>query len=76
MMIRVFHADHGPPHLHVQYGEFEAIAEIKTGAILKGKLPGRLERMLREWLSVRRREVMKAWNDAQAHKIPRRVRPL
>lgn len=75
MLIRVFHSDHDPPHLHVQYGEFEAIIEIKTGK-LKGKFPKRLERLLQEWLKLRREEVMKAWVDACDHKLPRRIKPL
>ena len=33
MIIRIFHADHAPPHLHVEYGEFQAIVKIQTGAI-------------------------------------------
>jgi len=76
MLIRVYHADHDPPHIHVQYGEYEAIAEIRTGRIIRGRLPRRVERILREWLRVRRREVVGAWRDARAHRTPRRVDPL
>ena len=31
---------------------------------------------MREWLKLRRREVMKSWEDAQEHKAPRRVKPI
>jgi len=76
MLIRVFHADHEPPHIHVQYGEYEAIVEIKTGNVLKGKLPRRLSGMVKKWLELRRSEVMKAWEDARAHRMPHKVKPL
>ena len=76
MIVRVFHADHAPPHVHVRYGDCEAIFEIKTGQLLHGKLPPRLEKVMREWLKLRRREVMKSWGDAQEHTAPRRVRPI
>ncbi len=76
MVIRVFHSDHNPPHIHVEYGEYEAIVEIESGAIITGKLPRRLERLVKEWLKERRKDVMKAWQDAREHKMPHRVKPL
>lgn len=76
MMIRVYHADHPPPHLHVQYGEFQTIVDIKSGKILKGKLPRPLQRILKSWLRKRQKEVMKAWDEAQAMRMPQRVKPL
>ena len=76
MLIRVFHSDHEPPHIHVQYGEYEAIVEIRTGNVLKGKLPKRLSGMVKKWLELRRSEVMKAWEDARSHRMPHKVKPL
>lgn len=76
MIIRIYHADHNPPHIHVQYGENEAIIEIRTGKLLHGSLPPRLSRLFSEWLKSRRNDIMRAWEDAQAHKTPRKVKPL
>lgn len=76
IVVRVFQGDHNPPHIHVQYGEFEAIFEIKSGKLLDGKLPPRARRILLEWLRIRELEVLKSWTDAQEFKAPRKVRPL
>lgn len=76
MLIRVFHSDHPPPHIHVEYGEFGAIVEIQTGRILKGKLPPRVLRLLREWLKGKRKEILAAWKEAQEHKIPRKIKAI
>ena len=76
MIIRIFHADHPPPHVHVQYGEHEAIVEILTGDIIKGSLPGRIKKITKEWLKLRKFEVLKSWQDAQSNKIPRKIKPL
>ena len=76
IIVRVYHDDHPPPHVHVQYGEFEAIVAISTGRRLAGRLPPRVKRIFDEWLRMRRLEVMKAWNVAQQHRAPSRVRPL
>ena len=76
MIIRIFHSDHNPPHIHVQYGEFEATVDIKTGDILHGKIPPRLYKILREWLRLRRSDVLSAWQEARQHKMPRRIKPM
>lgn len=76
MVIRVYHADHPPAHIHVQYGEMSAIVEIQTGDVLHGALPKRLAGLLREWLKKYRGEILRAWEDAQAHRAPKRVKPM
>ena len=37
--IRMYHADHAPPHIHAEYQGHEALVEISTGHILEGSLP-------------------------------------
>jgi len=39
IIIRFYYRDHPPTHFHAIYGEFEALIEIETGSIFKGKLP-------------------------------------
>jgi hypothetical protein len=41
IVIRMYYADHSPPHFHAQYGEYEALIHISTLAIIAGKLPSR-----------------------------------
>ncbi len=76
IIVRVFHGDHPPPHIHVQYGEYMAIVDIRSGKTLKGKLPGRVGKILREWLTLRRKEVLKGWREAQEYQTPSRIKPL
>jgi hypothetical protein len=76
MIFRIFHSDHNPPHIHVQYGEMEAIIEIKTGKILHGKIPKRLQPVVKEWMKLRRLELVRAWDTAQAMKAPHRIKPM
>jgi len=76
IVVRVYHDDHNPPHVHVQYGEFEAIVEIATGRMLSGRLPPRVKRLVLEWLQLRRAAVKRAWTLARKHRTPPRVRPL
>jgi hypothetical protein len=76
IIVRMYHDDHNPPHVHVQYGEFEAIVEISTGRLLAGRLPPRVRRLLGEWLRARRAAVTRAWHLARQHRTPPRIRPL
>ena len=39
IVIRIFFNDHEPPHFHAIYGDFEALLEIETLAVYRGKLP-------------------------------------
>lgn len=34
--VRMYFADHGPPHIHVEYQGHEALLTIADGAILQG----------------------------------------
>lgn len=54
--VRMYHADHGPAHIHVECQGHEALVEIDTGEILAGKLPGRAIRLVREWAEQHRPE--------------------
>jgi hypothetical protein len=41
IVIRMFFADHVPPHFHAEYGEHEARIAIDSLAVLSGRLPPR-----------------------------------
>lgn len=76
IMIKIFHGDHNPPHIHVYYGEFRAQVEIMTGRVLAGKLPPRSLKLVQEWLKLRRAQVLIAWEVAEQFGTPKRVKPL
>jgi Domain of unknown function (DUF4160) len=49
--ILVYSREHLPPHVHVVYGEDEAILDIRTGMPLKGVLPTNKLRLIQAWLN-------------------------
>lgn len=63
--VRMYHADHGPPHFHVEYQGHEALVVIESGEILAGRLPGRALRLVREWADEHKIELMENWQHAQ-----------
>ena len=39
IVIKIYFADHSPPHLHAEYGSEEALLNIETLAVIAGNLP-------------------------------------
>ena len=76
IIIRIYHSDHNPPHFHAQYGEHEVIIEIKTGRILNGKIPMRLQFFVELWRKENEVQILEAWDSAQAYRVPQKVKPL
>jgi hypothetical protein len=65
-----------PPHIHAVLAEHNASFEILTGQRLAGEFPPRGERLVREWLDLRRAEVMASWEYSHGGTQPSRVPPL
>jgi Domain of unknown function (DUF4160) len=68
--IRMFLADHSPPHFHAIYGEFEATFSIETGKLLKGKFPKTATNLVQEWTAINRNALIEDWQLAQQNKLP------
>jgi len=39
IVIKMFYADHPPPHFHAEYGEHEALVTIPDAVVFAGSLP-------------------------------------
>lgn len=46
--VRMYFADHAPPHIHVEYQGHEALVAIDSGEILQGRLPKRAASLVRQ----------------------------
>ena len=71
--IRMFYADHPPPHFHVKYGEHKAKIHIGSGELMVGHLPSRTLRLVQRWYHLHIRELRDNWQACQfiapLHKI-------
>jgi len=74
--IYMYFLDHAPPHFHAIYGRYDAEVEISSGVILKGELPSRAERLVREWSQTYRLELEANWNQAREHQPLQPIPPL
>jgi hypothetical protein len=76
VVIYMYYNDHGPPHVHARYGNFEARFDIRTSEILSGDIPLRARQHVLEWIELHRRELTSLWHLAQERKPLPRIEPL
>ena len=66
IIVRMYFEDigqHNKPHVHVKYGEYEAVLAL-DGELLSGVLPKKQYRMVSGWLAAHEDEAYAAWNSA------------
>ncbi len=64
VVVRMWHDDHPPPHIHASYQGFEAQIRISDGQVINGKLPPKIAKMLRKWCLSRRSALLENWRKA------------
>jgi hypothetical protein len=72
IVIRMFFDDHNPPHFHAEYGEHEALIDIRTLSVFSGRLPPRAMGIVIEWATLHRAD----WERARERQELQRILPL
>ena len=65
IIVRMWHDDHPPPHIHVEYQGFEALVAIQTGEISEGRLPRKAAAIVKERCLRHQNELYANWQRAQ-----------
>jgi hypothetical protein len=60
-VVQMYWRDHPPAHIHVFYQGFEALVTIETGEVIAGHLPPGAVRLIRDWITSRRQELLANW---------------
>ena len=63
-------SEHGVPHFHAIYGEFNAVFAIETIEVLEGDLPVRAQRLVKEWAAQYQRELLDMWTRQEFRQLP------
>ncbi len=67
---------HSLPHVHIEYGDDEAVIGIPNGELLEGDLRRAQLRMVQAWIEIHRDELMKNWEKAIKGDAVSRIEPL
>jgi hypothetical protein len=76
IVIQMFWRDHGPPHFHALYAEYEALIDLRSLSIIRGSLPRRAMALVLEWAEDHREELLENWNLCSRMQMPRQIEPL
>ena len=63
-------SEHGVPHFHAIYGEFNAVFAIETLEMLEGDLPTRAQRLVNDWAEQYKRELLEMWTRQEFRQLP------
>jgi hypothetical protein len=63
-------SEHGVPHFHAIYGEYNGVFDIQTLDMIEGDLPVRAHRLVREWGEQYRQELLRMWNNNEFVRLP------
>ena len=74
--IYMYWSDHSPSHFHAVYGDYGALVSIETGEVIRGKLPRRASKLIREWAQLYQRELLENWALAHAEQDLQKIPPL
>jgi len=75
IVIGMFYREHGVPHFHAVYGEYEISVEVESGAI-HGQFPPRALRLVLEWTGLHKAELLESWELARLGQPLKRIAPL
>ena len=63
-------SEHGVPHFHAIYGEFNAVFAIESLEMIEGDLPGRAQQLAKEWAGFYQKELLQMWNRQEFKQLP------
>lgn len=72
----MFARDHSPPHLHAEYAGQEALFDLRSFAVLRGKLAPRATGFVVEWMNLHQAELLLDWEKLQNGQSPDSIKPL
>lgn len=72
MVIKMYFlgSEHNPPHIHVVYGEYLGVIDIRTLEMLEGDLPRKAVALVQEWTAAHQAELQEMWETQQFRTLP------
>lgn len=72
MVVKMFFlaSEHNPPHIHVVYGEYMGIIDIRTAQMIQGDLPNKALGLVQEWTNLHKDELLKMWETQDISELP------
>lgn len=76
ILIAMYWREHAPPHFHAEYGEHEALIDIRELRVLQGRLPRRALELVLDWAELHQAELLSNWDRGQLQQPFASIKPL
>jgi hypothetical protein len=63
-------SEHGIPHFHAVYGDFNGVFAIETLEMIEGDLPLRSQRLVKEWGEMYKSDLLRMWENNEFKQLP------
>ena len=70
IIIKIYFNEHGVPHFHAVYGEYNGVFELENLEMIEGDLPGRAIKMIKEWAKGYQGDMLEMWKTQEFRKLP------
>lgn len=74
--IAMYWNNHLPPHFHASFGEDEALVDINTAVVIRGRLPSSKLKLVLAWAVIHQKDLLKNWDLACEQKPLGKIEPL
>ncbi|HQR82468.1 MAG TPA: DUF4160 domain-containing protein [Thiotrichales bacterium] len=68
--IKMYFNEHGIPHFHALYGDFNGVFNIQTLEMIEGDLPSKARKLIEEWAGSYQGDLQKMWDTHEFKKLP------
>jgi hypothetical protein len=70
ILIKMYFREHGVPHFHAIYGEYNGVFAVDSLEMIEGDLPGRAQKLVLEWAERYRDELRRMWETQEYKALP------
>jgi hypothetical protein len=70
ILIKMYFKEHGVPHFHAIYGEFNGVFNVTTLEMIEGDMPARAAKMVKDWAKKYNSDLMEMWKTQKYRQLP------
>ncbi len=70
ILIKMYFREHGVPHFHAIYAEYNGVFDVNSLEMIEGDLPPRAQRLVRDWAEQYKDELQRMWDTQDYKKLP------
>ena len=70
ILIKMYFREHGTPHFHAIYAEYNGVYDLQTLEMIEGDLPNRAQRLIREWAKSYQSDLQDMWYTQRFRHLP------